>query len=152
MAKVQIMYWKEIPVQVRAEDASGQVSKPLTAATTNLIGSEELALMKPTAFLINAARGPLIDEDALYEALNEGRIAGAGLDVLVDAAPPPDYRLVKLANVLVSPHVAFFSQESFLELEVRAAGEVARVLQGRMPDNLLNREVLPHCRAKLQVE
>ena len=125
---------------------------PLTLATTNLIGKEELALMKPTAFLINAARGPLIDEDALYEALRDGRIAGAGLDVLVDAVPPPDHRLLKLENVLVTPHVAFFSQESVLELEERAAAEVARVLQGRMPDNLVNREVLSHCRAKIQVE
>ena len=125
---------------------------PLTSATRNLIGSEELALMRPTAFLINAARGPLIDEDALYEALKEERIGGAGLDVLVDVAPPPDHPLLKLDNIIVTPHVAFFSQESVLELEERAAGEVARVLQGRMPDNLVNREVLPHCRAKLQAE
>ena len=125
---------------------------PLTPGTTNMIGKAELAAMKPDAFLINAARGPLIDEEALYEALTQGGIAGAGVDVLVDAAPPPDHPLLKLDNMLVTPHVAFFSQESTLELEQRAAGEVARVLHGRMPDNLVNPAVLPHARADLQEE
>ena len=122
---------------------------PLTAETRDLMGASELALMKPDAFLINVARGPLIDEDALYHALKDRRIAGAGLDVLVDAAPPPTHPLLTLDNLLVTPHVAFFSQESILELEERAAGEVARVLQGLMPENLVNPEVLSHSRAKL---
>jgi D-3-phosphoglycerate dehydrogenase len=124
---------------------------PLIPETRNMIGKRELAMMKPTAFLINCARGPLIDEDALYSALKNGVIAGAGLDVLVDIAPPKDHPLFSLDNVLVTPHVAFFSQESVLELERRAAGEVARVLQGQMPDNLFNRAVLsrPNLRAKL---
>ena len=125
---------------------------PLTPGTTNMIGKAELASMKPEAFLINAARGPLIDEEALYEALTQGGIAGAGVDVLVDAAPPPDHPLLKLDNMLVTPHVAFFSQEATLELEQRAAGEVARVLHDRMPDNLVNPAVLPHARADLQEE
>ena len=122
---------------------------PLTAETRDLMGASELALMKPDAFLINVARGPLIDEDALYHALKDRRIAGAGLDVLVDAAPPPTHPLLTLDNLLVTPHVAFFSQESILELEERAAGEVARVLKGLMPENLVNPEVLSHSRAKL---
>ena len=122
---------------------------PLLPQTTNMIGRAELGMMKPEAFLINAARGPLIDEDALYEALTQGQIAGAGVDVLVDTAPPPDHRLLGLDNLLLTPHVAFFSQESTLELEERAAGEVASVLEGRMPDNLVNPNVLPHARAEL---
>ncbi|MCH8205764.1 MAG: C-terminal binding protein [Chloroflexi bacterium] len=122
---------------------------PLVPDTRNMIGGAELGMMKPEAFLINAARGPLIDEDALYDALTQGKIAGAGVDVLVDAAPPPNHPLLKLDNLLVTPHVAFFSQESTLELEERAAGEVARVLQGQMPDNLVNPEVLSHARADL---
>ena len=122
---------------------------PLTPETQGLIGEAELALMKPTAFLINAARGPLIDEGALHDALARGRIAGAGLDVLVDGAPPPDHPLFKLDNLLITPHVAFFSQEATLELEERAAAEVARVLQGQMPENLVNPEVLAHSRAGL---
>ena len=117
---------------------------PLTPDTENLIGGAELALMKEDSFLINCARGPLIDEDALYEALSSGRIGGAGLDVLVDAHPSPDNELLKLDNVLVTPHVAFFSQEAVLELEERAAGEVASVLLGQMPDNLVNTSVLDH--------
>ena len=122
---------------------------PLMAETRNMIGREELAQMKPEAFLINAARGGLIDEDALYTALTSGQIAGAGLDVLVDLDPPLDHRLTQLENVIVTPHTAFFSQEAVLELEERAAGEVVRVFQGRMPDNLVNPAVLDHARAKL---
>ena len=117
---------------------------PLTPETTNLIGKAELEMMKSEAFLINAARGPLIDEEALHEALTTGQIAGAGVDVMVDAEPPPDNPLVGLDNFLVTPHVAFFSQEATLELEERAAGEVASVLQGEMPDNLVNPDVLSH--------
>ena len=117
---------------------------PLTPETENLIGAPEFALMKEDSFLINCARGPLIDEYALYEALSSGRIGGAGLDVLVDAHPSPDNELLKLDNVVVTPHVAFFSQEAVLELEERAAGEVASVLLGQMPDNLVNTAVLNH--------
>ena len=117
---------------------------PLIPETRNMIGAAELALMKPTAFLINCARGPLIDEDALYDALANNRIGGAGLDVLVDAHPAPDHPLLRLENAIITPHVAFFSEEAVLELEERAAGEVAAVLQGRMPENLVNRDVLDH--------
>ena len=117
---------------------------PLTADTHNLVGEAELGLMKSDSFLINCARGPLIDEDALYAALRSGSIGGAGLDVLVEAHPAPDTPLLQLDNVVVTPHVAFFSQEAVLELEERAAGEVAAVLTGRMPDNLVNRAVLSH--------
>ena len=124
---------------------------PLTHETTNLIGSKELGLMKSDAFLINAARGPLIDEDALFEALTSGQIAGAGLDVLVDIHPELNHQLIQLENVIVTPHTAFYSQESTLELERRAAGEVARVFRGIMPENLVNREVLgnPNLRSNL---
>ena len=117
---------------------------PVTPETGSLIGRAELEMMKPEAFLINCARGALIDEDALYDALTSGQIAGAGVDVLVDLAPPPDDRLFQLDNMLVTPHTAFFSQEATLELEQRAAGEVASVLQGKMPDNLVNKDVLSH--------
>ena len=123
---------------------------PLMAETQNLIGRDELAAMKGEAFLINAARGPLIDEDALHWALTSGEIAGAGLDVLVDLEPPTDHPLVALDNVIVTPHTAFFSQEAVLELEERAAGEVAKVLRGEMPDNPVNPEVLSHSRATIR--
>jgi D-3-phosphoglycerate dehydrogenase len=132
-----------------AESDFVSVHTPFTPETGNLIGEAELDMMKPTTFLINAARGPLVDEKALYSALTEGKIAGAGLDVLVDPDPSPDHPLLRLENLIVTPHVAFFSQEALLELEERAAGEVARVLQGRMPDNLVNPSVLGHSRAPL---
>ena len=124
---------------------------PLIPETRNLIGAAELGLMKSTAFLINCARGPLIDEEALYEALKDNRIGGAGLDVLVDAHPAPDHPLLKLENAIITPHVAFFSEEAVLELEERAAKEVAAVLQGRMPENLVNKDVLGHANPRHQL-
>ena len=124
---------------------------PLIPETRNLIGAAELDLMKSTAFLINCARGPLIDEEALYEALKDNRIGGAGLDVLVDAHPAPDHPLLKLENAIITPHVAFFSEEAVLELEERAAEEVAAVLQGRMPENLVNKDVLAHANPRHQL-
>ena len=117
---------------------------PLNAETENMIGARELELMKSEAFLINCARGPLIDEAALCDALTTGSIAGAGLDVMVDNHPANDHPLLGLDNIIITPHVAFFSQESTLELEQRAAREVAYVLTGRMPDNLVNPAVLNH--------
>ena len=127
-----------------AESDFVSLHTPLTDATRNLIGREELAMMKPDAFLINAARGPLVDEVALYEALTGNTIAGAGLDVMVDNTPPQDHPLLSLDNIIITPHVAFFSQESTLELEQRAAAEVVSVIHGRMPDNLVNSAVLDH--------
>ena len=94
--------------------------------------------------MINAARGPLIDEEALYDALKNKNIAGAGLDVMEDNIPPKDHPLLQLDNIIITPHTAFFSQESTLELEQRAASEVVNVYQGRMPDNLFNQDVLAH--------
>ena len=123
---------------------------PLMPATEKMIGSAELAAMKSDAFLINAARGPLIDEEALHHALTTGQIAGAGLDVLVNLDPPTDHPLVALDNVIITPHTAFFSQEAVLELEQRAAGEVARVLTGKMPDNPVNPDVFSHSRATIE--
>ena len=117
---------------------------PLSDETRNMIGRDELESMKQEAFLINAARGPLIDEDALYNALANGVIAGAGLDVMVDNVPPQEHPLLGLENVIITPHVAFFSQESTLELEQRAAAEVVKVMHGEMPDNLVNTAVLQH--------
>ena len=117
---------------------------PSTPDNSGMIGKDEFSAMKSEAFLINCARGTLVDEDALYDALVSGDIAGAGIDVLVDLSPAPDDRLFQLDNLIVTPHTAFFSQEATLELEQRAAGEVARVLQGNMPDNLVNPDVLSH--------
>ena len=113
---------------------------PLTPVTRHLIGAKGLARMKPTAFLINAARGGLVDEQALAAALREGRLAGAALDVLSFEPPPPDHPLLGLENVLLTPHVAFYSEEA-LELRKRKAAEGVRaVLEGRRPDSAVTPE------------
>ncbi|MCI0787073.1 MAG: C-terminal binding protein [Chloroflexi bacterium] len=132
-----------------AESDYVTIHTPLNSQTQGLIGARELAQMKPTAFLINCARGPIIDEAALYAALSERRIAGAGLDVMEQAAPSASNPIFSLDNVLVTPHVAFLSQQSVHELEVRTAQATVDVLQGRMPQFLVNPAVLPHSRIQL---
>ena len=130
--------------QLLGESDFVSLHTPLSDETRNMIGRDELSAMKREAFLINAARGPLIDEEALYNALAYGVIAGAGLDVMVDNVPSQEHPLLTLENVIITPHVAFFSQESTLELEQRAAAEVVKVMHGEMPDNLVNTAVLRH--------
>ena len=120
------------------------VNAPLTQETEGMIGKAELNLMKPEAYLINTARGALIDESALYEALTTHKIAGAGLDVMTGGVPAPDNPLIGLDNIIITPHVAFFSQESTVEMEERAAEAVVNVLQGKMPGSLVNPAVLQH--------
>ena len=122
---------------------------PLDEETRGYIGAREFAMMKPSAFVINCSRGPVIDEDALYAALRDSQIGGAGLDVMEQAVPPVGHPLFALDNVLVTPHVAFLSQQSVLELEVRTAQATADVLQGKMPQFLVNPAVLPRARVKL---
>ena len=115
---------------------------PLTPETHHLINADRLQAMKPTAYLINTARGDIIDNDALYTALTEGWIAGAGLDVLPDEPPSPDFNLLGLDNAIITPHSAFWSEESIYDLQVTAAKEVTRVLSAEMPHSLMNAEVL----------
>ena len=132
-----------------AESDFVTLHSPLSAETRGMIGTAELARMKGSAFLINCARGPLVDEQALVEALRGGSIAGAGLDVLESNHPPADHPLFGMDGVIVSPHVAFYSPESTRELQRRATESVAAVLAGRMPENLYNRGVLGRARAPL---
>jgi D-3-phosphoglycerate dehydrogenase len=119
---------------------------PATPQTRGLLNAERLRQMKPTAFVINTARGALIDQDALQHALRQGWIAGAALDVFEPERLPPDHPLLALPNVLATPHVAFYSEESAAELQTRAARNVAAVLSGRLPESVVNPEVLrlPH--------
>lgn len=132
-----------------AESDFVTLHSPLGDETRGMIGAAQLGRMKRSAFLINCARGPLIDEAALVEALSGGSIAGAGLDVLESNHPPADHPLFGMDGVIVTPHVAFYSPESTRELQRRAAESIADVLAGRMPGNLYNREVLGRTRAPL---
>ena len=125
------------------------VHTPLNQQTQGLIGADQFAVMKRNAFIINCARGPIINETALYDALRNGLIAGAGLDVMEQAEPPANHPIFTLDNVLITPHVAFLSQQSVHELEVRTAQATVDVLQGRTPEFLVNPMVLPNARVKL---
>jgi D-3-phosphoglycerate dehydrogenase len=115
---------------------------PLTNETYHMIGEKEMNLMKRTAMLINTSRGPVIDQKALYKALKDGRIALAGLDVLEEEPPRPDDGLLQLSNVIVTPHIAYFSERSDRVIREYAVEEVIRILEGRRPKNLVNPEVL----------
>jgi glyoxylate reductase len=113
---------------------------PLTAETKHFIGVRELELMKPTAYLINAARGPVVDEAALVEVLERKQIAGAGLDVF-EQEPRVHPKLVTMPNVVLAPHMASASVETRTRMAVMAAENVVAVLGGERPPNLVNREV-----------
>jgi D-3-phosphoglycerate dehydrogenase / 2-oxoglutarate reductase len=107
---------------------------PLTPATRGMVGAAELAAMKPGAVLVNTARGPLVDMDALVAALRAGQIRAAALDVL-DAEPPAPGRIPHdLPNLLVTPHMAYYSEESIAESQRKAATQVIKVLTGGEPD------------------
>jgi len=110
---------------------------PLTADTARLVNADRLALMKPTAFLLNTSRGGVIDEPALAEALATGRIAGAGLDVLTEEPPPADHPLVPLKNCHITPHIAWATQEARRRLMQVAVANLQAYLAGK-PHNVVN--------------
>jgi D-3-phosphoglycerate dehydrogenase len=125
-----------------AEADAISIHVPLSQETRNLIGPRELAHMKPSAFLINTSRGGIVDEQALAIALKEGRLGGAALDVLSIEPPPPDHPLRQAPNLILTPHLSFYSRESVIELQTKAAEEVARALKGEPPRSPVNPEVL----------
>jgi glyoxylate reductase len=115
------------------------LSVPLSSETRHLIGAAELALMKPTAFLVNVARGPVVDEAALAEALRSGGLAGAGLDVF-EEEPKLHPGLLGLENVALTPHIGSASRATRLRMASRAAENCVAALEGRRPPNLVNPE------------
>ncbi len=117
------------------------LNAPLNPDTHHLLDADALALMKPTAFLVNTSRGGLIDENALLAALDQDRIAGAALDVMEDEPVPVDNPLLQSDRVLVTPHTAWYTVQSTERMRRLASQEVARVLRGEWPDNLVNPEV-----------
>lgn len=114
---------------------------PLTVGTAKLINAETIKLMKPGVYIVNTARGGVIDEEALVEALKNGRIAGAALDVVVDEKDK-SRELIGLPNVICTPHSAFYSEEAVQELQIRATEEVIYALKNEPQRSLVNPEVL----------
>ncbi|WP_145947423.1 D-2-hydroxyacid dehydrogenase [Paenibacillus sp. Y412MC10] len=133
---------RRVPLeQLLAESDVVSLHCPLTAETEGLINRERLALMKPSAFLINTARGGLLQEQDVADALNEGRLAGAALDVLAAEPPAADHPLVHAPRCIITPHMAWAAVEARERLMSIAAGNVAAFLEGR-PVNT----VVPHNR------
>jgi D-3-phosphoglycerate dehydrogenase len=118
------------------------VHTPLTPETRGMIGLREFEKMKRTAFIVNTARGPIIDEEALYHALKAGKIRGAGLDVYGQEPPDPGKPLFQLDNLIVTPHIAGVSYEAYERVGRVVAENVERVARGELPLNLINVELL----------
>jgi D-3-phosphoglycerate dehydrogenase / 2-oxoglutarate reductase len=132
------------PVEIdRLLEISDYVSihTPLMPETRGMFDADAFARMKHGSYLINTARGPIVDDAALARALDAGQLAGAALDVMPQE-PPSASPLVGRSDVIITPHTGFYSEESMLELQVKAAEEVVRVLSGQSPRNPVNPEVL----------
>lgn len=114
------------------------VHVPLTKDTYHLIGEKEFALMKKHAVIVNTSRGPLIDEEALYKALKNKQIAGAGLDVMTNEPIEQESKLLGLSNVIITPHVAWYSEEAERELKRKVAHGVVTILSGYDTENIVN--------------
>jgi phosphoglycerate dehydrogenase-like enzyme len=134
--------------ELMAESDFVVVACLLNDETRALVGEKELALMKPGAFFINVARGPIVDEAALYRALAAGRIAGAGLDVFSEEPTPADNPILKLDNVIVAPHALAWTDELFGNIARTALEAVRAVHAGRLPRFLVNPAAAAHPRAK----
>lgn len=116
---------------------------PLTDETRGFINASRLAHLKPTAFLVNTSRGPVIDEEALARALADGALAGAGLDVFRNEPPAPDHPFLTAPRVILTPHVAGLSDQALVRVATEAAQGILDVLQGRRPASPVNPEILP---------
>jgi D-3-phosphoglycerate dehydrogenase len=115
---------------------------PLTKETRNLIGRESLPKMKPSAILVNTARGGVVDEAAVAEALKAGRIGGAGLDVIESEPLKPDHPLNGVPNLILTPHMAGVTEEAMMHMAQDAAEDIVRVLTGERPKYPVNRELV----------
>ena len=127
------------------------VNCPLTPETHHIVNAGRLALMKPTAYFINTARGPIVDQKALTEVLQQRRIAGAGLDVFEQEPTDPDDPLFKLDNIIVAPHALCWTDQCFAGNGAADVKAVLDVMTGQLPRGVVNREVLekPGFKAKL---
>lgn len=115
---------------------------PLTDETRHSFGENELKKMKKTAYLINTSRGPIVDEKALYQALKNRWIAGAALDVMEKEPPDWNSSLLQLDNLIITPHISFYSEESYVELKTKVAQAVLSVLKGELPRAIVNPQAI----------
>ncbi|MFD0711999.1 NAD(P)-dependent oxidoreductase [Paenibacillus sp. GCM10027626] len=127
------------------------INCPLTPDTTALIGEAELSAMKPTAYLINTARGPIVDQQALVKALQNNWIAGAGLDVFAVEPIAPDDPLLQLDNVIVTPHALCWTDELYSGIGHSVVQGILKVMRGELPDAIVNKQIVnkPSFQAKL---
>ena len=121
---------------------------PLTPETTGLINRERIGRMKPGALLINVSRGPVVEDEALIEALSAEQLGGAALDVFATQPRPPDHPYFRFDNVIITPHMAGITEESMMRMGIGAAEETIRVLGGELPVNFCNPEVLERYRLR----
>lgn len=137
---------------VLAESDFISISCPLNQGTRHLIGEKELRKMKETAFLINTARGPIVDEAALVKALREGWIRGAAIDVFEQEPTPPDNPLLKLDNAIVTAHAMAFTDEFLYNVWAQIHRQLSQVIRGEKPEGLVNPSVWenPRFRARLE--
>jgi D-3-phosphoglycerate dehydrogenase len=115
---------------------------PLTPETRGLVGRDQLALMRDTTIVVNTARGGVVDVPALVDALRSGRLGGAGIDTHEDEPLPVDHPLTRFDNVVLTPHLAWYTEESYGELKRRTIENVVEVLAGRNPRNIVNPQAL----------
>ncbi|MFC1941557.1 phosphoglycerate dehydrogenase [Chloroflexota bacterium] len=127
--------------ELLAESDFLSIHVPISPSTRRLIGERELRLMKKEAFLLNISRGDIVDEEALYQVLKEGRIKGAALDVLFNE-PPRESPLLKLDNVILTPHMGGYTFEALRETGMICARGIVNVLEGRQPQFATNPEIL----------
>ena len=151
-----LVYDPHVPADVIAKSGARAVARdellgqsdfvalhcPLTEQTRNLIGARELSLMKPTAYLLNTARGGIVNEEALYDALKQRTIAGAALDCFSVEPPPAPPRFSELENVLLAPHSIAWTNELFQEIGQTACRSLVDVALGKRPHGIVNPEVL----------
>ncbi|MDH5578366.1 MAG: dehydrogenase, partial [Betaproteobacteria bacterium] len=140
---------KRVPLEtLMAEADFVVVTALLNEETRHIVNANQLARMKPTAYLINVARGPVVDEKALYEVLSAKRIAGAGLDVFEEEPTPASNPILELDNVIVTPHSLCWTDELFGNIARTAVGAVLAVHAGRKPQFVVDPAALEHPRAK----
>ena len=120
----------------------------LTDETRGMIGCTQFAQMKPGSYLVNTSRGAVLDEEALVEALQAGKLAGAAIDVLAQEPPAPDHPLLAMDNVVVTPHIASDDADAFRAVFDGAVDDMLRVFRGRRPEHIVNPDVLAHPRCR----